>query len=60
MLSSTTAPVVKRRRRIWPIVVFILLCLIAIPLWLVWQETRNFERQAEFFAKLAKQLNKEE
>ncbi len=52
--APLTAP--KRRRRIWPIVLFILLCLIAVPLWLVWQETRNFERQAEFFAKLAKQL----
>lgn len=60
MLNNSAAPVLlsapKRRRRIWPIVLLILLCLIAVPIWFVWQETRNFERQAEFFAKLAKQL----
>lgn len=60
MLSNHAVPALlsapKRRRRIWPLILLILLCLIAIPLWLVWQETRNFERQAEFFAKLAKQL----
>ncbi len=60
MLSNPAVPVLlpapKRRRRIWPIILLILLALIAIPLGLVWQETRNFARQAEFFAKLAKQL----
>lgn len=56
MLSNPIAPVVKRRRRIWPIILLIFLCLSAIVLFFVWQETRNFERQAEFFTKLAKQL----
>ena len=56
--TSLPAPVapVKRRRRIWPIFLFIFLCLLAVPAWLVWQETRNYEHQAKFFAHLAKQL----
>lgn len=53
-------PVVAKRqarpRRIWPILLLILLCLIGIAAWLVWRETRNYERQAEFFTKLSKQL----
>ncbi len=53
---EASKPVVAKRRRLWPIFLLILLCLIGIAAWLVWQETRNYERQAAFFAKLSRQL----
>ena len=53
-------PVAARRRRpwawFWTIFLSVFFCLVGVAAWLVWQETRNYERQAEFFTKLASQL----
>jgi membrane peptidoglycan carboxypeptidase len=58
--SAPPSPPVKKkpakRRRIWPYIFLLLLALVSAAAWWVWQETRSYEKQAEFFAKLAKQL----
>ncbi|CAN5711876.1 transglycosylase domain-containing protein [soil metagenome] len=59
-ILSTVAPVQAKKRRLWPrillLIALLTLALLAAAAWLVWQETRNYEMQAQFFAKLAKKL----
>ncbi|MCX7220439.1 MAG: hypothetical protein NTY70_16375, partial [Burkholderiales bacterium] len=45
-----------KKRRIWPYFFLFFIGLLAAACWWVWQETRSYEKQAEFFAKLAAQL----
>lgn len=45
-----------KARRIWPYFFLLFLGLLSAAAWWAWQETRSYEKQAEFFAKLAAQL----
>ena len=54
--SEASAKPKKKKRRIWPYVVLVLLIALSGLAWALWHESRTYEQQAAYFAKLAKQL----
>ncbi|WP_426077243.1 transglycosylase domain-containing protein [Janthinobacterium sp. PSPC3-1] len=55
-LPPPAAPRKKRRSRVWPIFLLIVLALIAGIAWFVVREVRTSALQAEFFSRLSRQL----
>ena len=57
VIPMSTPPIKPKPRRLWSIFFLLLLALLSAAAWWIWQETRNYEMQAEFFTKLAKKLS---